>query len=61
MFLVTSGAKRRVIDVLNNMGLTSGYATLQALMKDIAKRQMEGAIEMAKDEQTYVVYDNFNR
>lgn len=43
------------------MGLTSGYATLQALMKDIAKRQMEGAIEMAKDEQTYVVYDNFNR
>ena len=43
VFLVTSGVKRRVVEVLNNMGLVSSYRSIQRLMEDTAQAQLERA------------------
>ena len=61
VFLMTSGVKRRVFDVLNNMGLVSSFVTIQRLMKGISAQQLLRAQALARDQQTYVAYDNFNR
>lgn len=61
VLLVTGSVKRRLIEVLNNMGLVCSYRTVQRLIVKNARAQIDAAKEMAKDEQTYLAYDNFNR
>lgn len=61
VFLVCSGVKRCVISVLNNIGLVSSFKTIQRVMKENAKAQDKAVRKMAKDPQTYIIYDHFNR
>ena len=61
VFLVISGVKRRVVTVLNNIGITSSYRTIQRLLVYNAEAQRQAAVEMSRSEQSYITYDNFNR
>ena len=54
VFLVTSGVKRRVVEVLNNMGLVSSYHSIQRLMDEIAKAQLQRAREWAQGKSYHI-------
>ena len=61
VFLYTSGVKGCVVGVLNNIGISIGYKTIQGLINDIAKEQNNKLDKQAKDEHSIVIYNNFNR
>ena len=47
--------KRRVVEVLNNMGLVSSYRSIQRLMDDIAKAQLQRAREWAQGKSYHLI------
>ncbi|SMY30394.1 unnamed protein product [Zymoseptoria tritici ST99CH_1A5] len=61
LLLVTGGVKSRLISVLNRAGLVSGFKTLQALQESNADEHIRAVVEMAKDPQVLIAYDNFCR
>ena len=61
VFLVISSIKKRVVTVLNNIGLTSLYQTIQRLLIYNTEAQKQAAIKIARSEQSYITYNNFNR
>ena len=60
IYLHASGAKRRVLGVLNAMGVCSSYMTINRAIKTIARQTATRLAKAHTWSNLSVIYDNFN-
>lgn len=61
LLLVTSGVPSRIVSILNRSGLVSAFKTLQAAQEINAEEQIRAVIDLARNQQVFIPYDNLCR
>ena len=59
LYLYQGGARRRVLDTLNKLGLIASYTTLQRRMADLTEEAARKVQEIGQLSSAIVTWDNF--
>lgn len=60
LYLYQGGARRRVLETLNRMGLCVSYSTIQLRLADLTVEAKKHIQEVGSNPDTVVAYDNFD-